>query len=146
METTFYQDARAVVSNTDFMTNRQTHAMSGITSVSESTNEPNRFPMLMLTITGLVTVHHLFGLVTLSIADPGCTNPGFSSCEGGLGLDLTSERRCLHVSVPPGGWRLFFMRASSWTGVKTASKGLVAGSATVKRTLVAGFYAVTSAL
>ena len=71
METTFFQDAGTTVTNARFMTNGQTHALSGITSVSAYTQEPNRFPPFVLAIVGvigLVTTHYLFGLVTLGVA------------------------------------------------------------------------------
>lgn len=54
MEKTFFQDAGATVTNARFMTNGQTHAMSGITSVQEVTNEPMHGWPILLGAIGLV--------------------------------------------------------------------------------------------
>ncbi|QLG10997.1 QacE [Deinococcus sp. D7000] len=54
MEKTFFQDAGATVTNARFITDGQTHAMSGITSVQEVTDEPMRGAPILLAAVGLV--------------------------------------------------------------------------------------------
>jgi Family of unknown function (DUF6232) len=54
METTFFQDAGATVTNTRFITGGQTHALSGITSVSAYTREPNRVAPVIVGFIGLL--------------------------------------------------------------------------------------------
>ncbi len=52
METTFYRDDGAVVTNARFMANGETHALSGITSISRYIHEPSRGVPAILALVG----------------------------------------------------------------------------------------------
>lgn len=54
METTFYQDAGATVTNARFITGNQMHAMSGITSVTLEEDPPLTMGPVLLGIMGVV--------------------------------------------------------------------------------------------
>lgn len=66
-ETTFFQDSGATVTNTRFVTNGQTHALSGITSVSEYVNNPSRKPAIVIGLLGVALCFLGRSTVTLGI-------------------------------------------------------------------------------
>ena len=70
METTFYQDAGATVTNARFMTRGQTHALGGITSVTEFVQPPSRkAPVICIALglLGLIGHSWLVAIVLLVI-------------------------------------------------------------------------------
>jgi len=72
METTFYEDEGAKVTNARFMTNGETHALSGITSVSEYVQNPNRIWSILCGLIGvllLLTRFYWYGaaLIVLTV-------------------------------------------------------------------------------
>ncbi|WP_189062510.1 DUF6232 family protein [Deinococcus arenae] len=56
METTFYQDAGATVTNARFITGNQMHAMSGITSVNLEQESPLTMGPVLLGIIGVIAL------------------------------------------------------------------------------------------
>jgi len=71
METTFYQDAGATVTNARFMINGQTHALSGITSVSRQVQYPNRLRPLICLLLGMLVLgfqYYWMGLLLIVVA------------------------------------------------------------------------------
>ena len=70
METTFYQDAGTTVTNARFMTHGQTHALGGITSVTEFVQLPSRkAPVICIAlgILGLIGHSWVVAIVLLAI-------------------------------------------------------------------------------
>ena len=72
IEPTFYQDAGATVTNSRFMTSGQTHALSGITSVTELVEHPTRKgPVICVAVGLLALVGHVWllaiGLVAIGV-------------------------------------------------------------------------------
>ncbi len=70
MEKEFYRDEFAVVTNTRFMTNGETHALSGITSVSRYIKGPSLVPPSILVLIGLMFLYRTSGVssITLGLA------------------------------------------------------------------------------
>ncbi|CAM3265808.1 hypothetical protein DESA109040_05875 [Deinococcus saxicola] len=71
MEKTFFKDEGATVTNARFMTNGQTHALSGITSVAKTTDEPLRMAPIVLGLFGLAAFtvgQPAFGVVAIIMA------------------------------------------------------------------------------
>ena len=54
METTFFQDAGVAVTNSRFVTNGQTYALSGVTSVSKYIDHPKRGTPILTAIVGII--------------------------------------------------------------------------------------------